>query len=174
MVSPLKGRKQTPEHIANRIAATPACQPVPLAIRFERMTDRSGDCWIWKGKELAWGHGRARMEIAGRRVCVYRAAYTHFVGPIPPDLYVLHRCDQELCVRPDHLFVGTAADNYADAKSKGRHSHGERHGMAKLTAEDVRRIRVSYLRPRTLGMIFGVHPKHIGHIRRRRVWRHLA
>ena len=173
MVHPLKGRKQTPEHIANRIAASPACQPVPLGIRFERMTDQSRACWLWKGKDIT-NSGYARMEIQGTRVSVHRAAYEHFIGPIPHRLNVLHRCDNKLCVRPDHLFLGTQADNVADAIQKDRHCAGERHGMAKLTVSDVQRIRGSHLLNRTLGLIFGVHPKHIAHIRWRRVWRHLA
>ncbi len=53
-----------------------------------------------------------------------RFAYEHFVGPIADGLFVLHRCDEPLCVRPDHLWLGTHEENMADmiAKGRGRHS----------------------------------------------------
>ena len=170
IMHPLKGKKQRRKHVLNRIAANPAMQPIPLNIRFERMTDRSGECWLWKGKEFTWGHGRARIEIRGQRITVYRAAYEYFIGPIPAGLGVLHHCDEPLCIRPDHLFLGTNADNYHDSQRKNRHCAGERHGMAKLTAEDVHRIRASHLSKPILAAIFGVHPGHIKSIRSRRVW----
>lgn len=47
-------------------------------------------------------------------------SYEVNVGPIPAGLYVLHRCDNRLCVRPDHLFLGTQGDNIRDMFDKGR------------------------------------------------------
>ena len=168
----LKGKRQTREHVLKRIAASPPMQPVDLRIRFMRMIARAGECWIWKGKEIT-NTGIARMEIQGRRISVHRAAYEFFIGSIPGGLSVLHHCDQPLCVNPAHLFVGTQADNIADAVAKGRNPQGERHGMAKLTADDVRQIRASHLHKPILAAIFGVHPGHIKSIRSRRVWRDL-
>ena len=169
---PLKGKRQTREHVLKRIAASPPMQPVDLAIRFMRMTDRLGECWIWKGKEIT-NTGVPRMEIRGKRMSASRAAYAFFNGPIPNGLSVLHRCDQPFCMNPAHLFVGTQSDNIADAVAKGRNPKGERHGMAQLTANDVLRIRASHLSKPILAEIFGVHPGHIKSIRRGRVWRHL-
>lgn len=173
MAHPLKGKRQTRQHVRKRIAANPAMQPVNLEIRFARMTDRSGDCWIWKGKEIS-NTGVPRMEIRGRRFSVARAAYRLFKGLIPKDFSVLHHCDQPFCVNPGHLFLGTQADNIADAVRKRRNPFGERHGNAVLTESDVQRIRSSHLSKRTLGCIMGVDPKHIYQIRSRRAWRHVA
>ena len=49
-----------------------------------------------------------------------RVSYRDIVGPIPVGLFVLHRCDNRSCVRPEHLFLGTADDNSKDLKAKGR------------------------------------------------------
>lgn len=50
-------------------------------------------------------------------------AWEHYVGPIPDGVDVLHHCDNPPCVRPDHLFLGTARDNVGDMLAKGRGGH---------------------------------------------------
>jgi len=119
-----------------------------------------------------------------------RIAYELAVGQIPSDLCVLHRCDQPSCVRPDHLFLGTLADNVADKTRKGRQargdSHGsvtqpsrmprgERHGMAKLTAENVKRIRASYRAMlEWFAVEFSVDVNTVRAVVRRKKWRRLS
>ena len=72
----------------------------------------------------------------------HRVAYEAFVGQIPDGAFVLHRCDNPLCVNPEHLWLGNNADNMRDMESKGRAKHpkGEYHGRAKLTEVQVREI----------------------------------
>lgn len=91
-------------------------------------------------------------------VYAHRQAWETANGPIPDGMQVLHHCDVPLCIEPTHLFLGTQADNMADAKRKGRLAPGDatRHlgaenGRAKLTPEQVAEIR-STVRPNPSGV----------------------
>ena len=100
-----------------------------------------GECWLWTG---GLRRGRGRIKIEGRTVVAPRVAYM-LAKPsmFDPDLFVLHTCDNPKCCRPGHLYQGTHADNVRDRVSRGRSYNvlGEEHGMAKLTADQVRAIR---------------------------------
>lgn len=87
----------------------------PRADRFWTFVERGDGCWLWTGALGGrGGYGRFDADRA------HRVAYELVVGPIPPGLFVCHHCDVPRCVRPDHLFVGTAKDNAQDRDRKGR------------------------------------------------------
>lgn len=87
--------------------------------RFLSHVEISDTCHVWRGQVNNKGYGRFYAR-SGRPVYVHRWAWQHWRGPIPTGTHVLHRCDNPPCVRIDHLFLGTHADNMADAKAKGR------------------------------------------------------
>ena len=76
-------------------------------------------CVEWTGHRAAFGHGRIRFD--GKQIGTHRLAWILANGPIPDGMFVCHRCDNPPCCNPDHLFLGTAADNNRDMAGKSRH-----------------------------------------------------
>src|SRR4030042_5725989 len=73
-------------------------------------------CWEWTASKDRNGYGMFRHETlsSSRGSLAHRFSWEIHYGPIPPGLCVLHHCDNPICVRPDHLLLGTNADNMAD------------------------------------------------------------
>lgn len=102
-------------------------------------------CWTWAGPCHPSGHGRTTVD--GRPWYAHRRAWTLTNGPIPSGLCVCHKCDNPPCVRPDHLFLGTVADNNQDMWRKGRGGRpprGNQNPNVKLSDAEVAAIRARY------------------------------
>ena len=136
-------------------------------------------CWLWTS-HTSDGYGRIRIG-GGKVAGAHRYAWICENGEIPQGKMICHRCDNPACVNPDHLFLGTASDNMADASRKGRMNwkpgevralpQGESHHAAKLTEADVRQIRSSKATGKSLAPLYGVTEVTISRIRRRLIWR---
>lgn len=97
-------------------------KPVRDALdRLMRRVEKTETCWLWTGAQSAAGYGDC-VGLDGRNVNAMRAVWELLHGAIPPRLSVMHLCDNRMCVRPDHLVLGTQAANYLDMVQKGRAS----------------------------------------------------
>ena len=94
-------------------------------------------------------------------------------GAIPDKLCVLHHCDNRMCINPDHLFLGTRADNMADKLRKGRQTRGEDHYVAKLTEKQALRIKYKDEEPKLLAKELNISTKTVSDIRIGKSWKHI-
>lgn len=137
-------------------------------------------CWEWQGHIDVGGYGRSPWTSEGVRKSTpaHRIAWELCVGaPIPEGLWVLHKCDNPPCVRPDHLFLGTHLDNVRDMHAKDRGQVGERHHRALLKEDDIRAIRRKYpkrgVTARKLATEYGVSITNVYKIVTRKSWAHV-
>ncbi len=133
-----------------------------------------GRCWMWTG-HTARGYGRFSIQrgYVLRTFRAHRFSYELHCGPIPEGMLVCHHCDNPSCVRPEHLFMGTTADNMRDKSLKGRTPRAG----AILKPEQVIAIRKAYaaggVSQYGLAAQYGVTRSAIAAIARRRTWREL-
>jgi hypothetical protein len=117
-------------HIQRIYKDLPIEEADSLPARFMRRVNQSDGCWLWTGHLCPQGYGQ--FSIFGRNVRAHRMAFELYVGYVPSSSLVCHRCDNPTCVRPDHLFLGTHADNIRDMMLKGRSMKGRRHRDSRL------------------------------------------
>lgn len=152
----------------------------PLRDRFDHFAIKQQGCWPWTGPVDRHGYGRVQMN--GKSVGAYRVAWLLFRGEIPSGLHVLHNCNNPNCCNPDHLRLGTHAENMRDMAASGigrrpRFKRDGRPSAAKLSASDVIEIRQRLSageRRADLAAEFGVTPSNISHISRNKSWRAAA
>ena len=120
------------------------------------------------------GYGYSVKKDSGKTKRIHRLVYEHYMGPIGNQEVVRHTCDNPSCIRPEHLSLGTHADNVADRVRRGRSAKGAGHGRAKLNEVQVRILRsATAADAKSVGNVFGVSPKLVRSIRNREIWVHI-
>lgn len=149
---------------------------------FWSRVDASGDCWLWLGPRDKDGYGLfsgSRRNGRQRHYRCHRFAWHATHGVSAGKLLVCHHCDNPTCVRPDHLFLGTARDNFHDCLDKGRYSpKGAGNASAKLTEQEVARVRELWASgdwtQQAIANDFGLDQTTVSSIVRRKTWSHVA
>jgi hypothetical protein len=164
-----------PMKCKNEECVNPEHMATTDAERFWVNVEKTDECWLWTSFKDKNGYGKFKLlEVEEHQdVRAHRYAYVLQNGPITDStLCVCHTCDTVGCVRGEHLWLGTNAENTADKMLKQRQARGDTHGSSKLTEERVRNIRAN-CNLLELAKRFGVHPRCILGILTGETWRHV-
>ena len=124
-------------------------------------------CILWVG--LMGGHGYGRTRYLGIPVGAHRAAYAeeHGLNPLTMGGVVMHSCDNPPCVNPEHLSLGTHADNMRDMVQKGRASgtsHGYKYVLSDEDRADILSMRNAGYTVRHVASLYGISPHYVSHL----------
>ena len=155
--------------------------PERIKRRFWAKVTKTPDCWLWQGRPKDNGYGLFRA--IDYQHYAHRFSWELHFGPIPEGsgyhgMCVLHKCDNRLCVRPDHLFLGTNYDNVQDMHKKGRarKAIGEKSSSARYTEEHIhwiKRLRARGWSTVRLARVFDCYSSTIHSIVNGKTWKHV-
>jgi hypothetical protein len=133
--------------------------------------DINTGCWVWSGFTDRDGYGTIKVSGISRRA--HRVAYEVWHGPIAENLVVRHRCDNASCVNPNHLLVGTHAENVQDMDARGRRTIqlGPKNNGVKVSVDQVIAAFTDRRATSVVARDLGMTRENVGMIRRRRSWR---
>jgi len=95
--------------------------PSDPGTRFWSKVRKAKGCWVWQAGGHKFGYGEFHLGGGSNYVRAHRFSWVLAnERPVPKGMSVLHRCDNPLCVRPSHLFLGSQRDNVLDMVQKGR------------------------------------------------------
>ena len=93
-------------------------RPIQPRLEARIQPEPNSGCWLWTGPIGTRGYGQ--LDVACKTHAAHRLSWLVYRGEIPAEMHVLHKCDNRLCINPDHLFLGDQNTNMKDMKSKGR------------------------------------------------------
>lgn len=129
-----------PRKRTRRVGVNPRTNVSTFQDRFWARVIKTDGCWEWTAARFTGGYGKVALPGTRRLDGAHRVAWRLTNGAIPDGLWVLHKCDNRPCCRPDHLFLGTCEDNIHDAMAKGRMGGGGRSGsLTEATIQVIRR-----------------------------------
>ena len=142
----------------------------------KKLIDRSepipmSGCWIWMGGTYTDGYGA--VNFMGRTDRAHRVSYRVFKGAIPNELLVCHSCDQPLCVNPEHLFLGTYADNMADMRRKNRSPRGSSMNNTLINDDIAMSIFIASGSNVDIAKDFSVSKTTVWRIKAKKNWKHI-
>lgn len=117
--------------------------------------------------------GYCSISIDNKKYKIHRHIFKQTHGSIPMGLVIRHTCDNKICINPDHLKVGTIAENINDAVERGLVPKGSSKVNSKLTEDDVRYMRSSGISAWHLAKIYPVNKSTIIDILKRKSWKHV-
>ena len=150
--------------------------------RFEaKYVKVSSGCWEWIAGRTEDGYGYFRDGKRGVRA--HRFSYELYIGKIPDGMLVLHRCNNRKCVNPEHIYIGTQAENIRDSIAAGTHCsvlHEDRRGqmasLSKLDNDDVVHIKTMLkngIKQWLIAWVYQVRRSTIGNINTGYSWSHI-
>ena len=145
---------------------------IDLSKFWEKVSLAPSGCWEWTGLCHPFGYGR--ITINKKQYLAHRLSYEVHHGVIMDSkLCVCHKCDNPLCVNPEHLFLGTRRDNNLDRTNKGRTFKGSKVTSAKLVEQQVIDIRNSTQSVTAIAKHYGISTSTVYAVKSRSNWKHL-
>jgi hypothetical protein len=138
--------------------------------------DTGTSCWEWTGCLEIAGYGKLRVN--GKNIKAHRFSYQLHKGEIPDGMFILHSCDNPKCIRPDHLSIGTHAENMRDMINKNRDNKakGSAAGQAKLTENQVIEIKQKLnlgIKQKIIAQEYNIDDSNISRIKTGKNWAHI-
>lgn len=176
-----------PTNCRNKLCVNPGHLVFGDEARFwsyvQKLGENDGGCWVWVGQLNEAGYGKITIRKNGKRRSYRAHIYSwelHNNHQVRTNIgmVIMHKCDHPYCVNPDHLSLGTHAENVRDREAKGRsvYVNGERCGRSKLTEQQVKDIRLEYasgISKSVLSRKYKISRRNITAIVERKSWKHV-